>query len=315
MSNFASLKKSSADISRLTKEIEKINQPQGSDREADNRFWTLTRDKAGNGAAVIRFLPAPAVDGDDALPWVRYFDHGFKGPTGKWYIEKSLTTFNQKDPVSEYNSKLWNASDDDASWQRKQARDQKRRLHYVANIYVVKDSAHPENEGKVFLFKFGKKIFDKLTLAMNPEYEGDTPMNPFDLWSGANFKLRTRTVAGYPNYDQSVFESTSALSDDDAALEKIWKSEYSLKEFVDPKNFKTYEELAKKLTEVLGDSEIPPSNTAAGNKQREFDQSIKNPPSFDPPKARKSAEDTPPWNEEVEETDEENYFKNIKFDE
>jgi hypothetical protein len=255
MSNFASLKKSSADIGRLTKEIEKINQPQGSnDREVDTRFWTLTRDKAGNGSAVIRFLPTPAVDGDDALPWVRYFDHGFKGPSGKWYIENSLTTISQKDPVSEYNSALWNASNDDASWQRKQARDQKRRLHYIANIQVIKDQSNPENEGKVFLFKFGKKIFDKITLAMNPQYPDDPAVNPFDLWKGANFKLRTRMVAGYLNYDQSTFEGVSALSDDDSQLEKIWKSEYSLKEFVDPKNFKSYDDLKKRLNEVLGDT-------------------------------------------------------------
>ena len=255
MSNFASLKKSSADIGRLTKEIEKINTPQGSnDREADTRFWTLTRDKAGNGSAVIRFLPTPAVDGEDALPWVRYFDHGFKGPSGKWYIENSLTTIGQKDPVSEYNSALWNASNDDASWQRKQARDQKRRLHYIANILVIKDQSNPENEGKVFLFKFGKKIFDKITLAMNPQYPDDPAVNPFDLWKGANFKLRTRMVAGYLNYDQSTFEGVSALSDDDAELEKIWKSEYSLKEFVDPKNFKSYDDLKKRLNEVLGDT-------------------------------------------------------------
>jgi hypothetical protein len=167
MSNFASLKKSSTDISRLTKEIEKINQPQGNnEREEDTRFWKLERDKAGNGMAVIRFLPAPAVDGDDALPWIRYFDHGFKGPTGKWYIENSLTSIGQKDPVGEFNSSLWNASSDDNSWQRKQAREQKRRLHYLVNIYVVKDPSNLANEGKVFLYKFGKKIFDKLTAAM-----------------------------------------------------------------------------------------------------------------------------------------------------
>jgi len=253
MSNFATLKKSSSDLSRLTKEIEKINQPQSNDRAEDTRFWKLERGKDGNGSAVIRFLPAPAIDGDDALPWIRYFDHGFKGPTGKWYIENSLTTINQKDPVSEYNSSLWNASSDDNSWQRKQARDQKRRLHYIANIYVVSDPKNPDNEGKVFLFKFGKKIFDKLNLAMHPEYEGDTPVNPFDMWKGANFKLRIRTVAGYPNYDQSSFDNAKALSEDDSELESIWKSEYSVKEFLDLKNFKSYDDLKKKLTEVLGD--------------------------------------------------------------
>ena len=303
MSNFASLKKTSADIGRLTKEIEKINAPQ-TERAEDNRFWTLSRDKAGNGSAVIRFLPAPAVDGDDSLPWVRYFDHGFKGPSGKWYIENSLTTIGQKDPVSEYNSTLWNASSDDASWQRKQARDQKRRLHYIANIQVLKDSSNPENEGKVFLFKFGKKIFDKITLAMNPQYPDDPAMNPFDLWNGANFKLRTRMVAGYLNYDQSTFESPSALSDSDAELEKIWKAEYSLKEFVDPKNFKSYDELKKRLTEVLGSTV---SGVGAVNDQ--ITDSVTQKPSFEGSKPRKSVEDTPPFDTE---TDEDlDYFKSL----
>ena len=311
MSNFASLKKSSADIGRLTKEIEKINTPQGSnDREADTRFWTLTRDKAGNGSAVIRFLPAAAVDGDDALPWVRYFDHGFKGPSGKWYIENSLTTIGQKDPVSEYNSSLWNASNDDASWQRKQARDQKRRLHYIANIMVIKDQSNPENEGKVFLFKFGKKIFDKITLAMNPQYADDPAMNPFDLWNGANFKLRTRMVAGYLNYDQSTFESASPLSDDDAKLEKIWKSEYSLKEFVDPKNFKSYEELKRKMNDVLG---ITSDEGASVGRQTQISEMATQKPSFEASKPRKSTEDTPPWTDSEDE--DLNYFKGLAEDE
>lgn len=251
--SFATLKKSSGSLDRLAKEIEKINAPQGNDRAEDTRFWKLERDKSGNGSAVIRFLPASAVDGDDALPWVRIFNHGFKGPTGKWYIENSLTTIGQKDPLSELNSKLWNSTTDENSPARKQAREQKRRLTYIANILVVSDPKHPENEGKVFLFKFGKKIFDKITLLMNPEFAGDVPVNPFDLWKGANFKLRIRTVEGYPNYDQSVFDSPSAISGDDAHLEKLWKSEHSLKEFVDPKNFKSYDELKHKLEEVLGE--------------------------------------------------------------
>jgi hypothetical protein len=258
--------------------------------------------------AVIRFLPPSAVDGDDALPWVRYFDHGFKGPSGKWYIENSLTSIGHKDPVSEFNSQLWNASNDENSWQRKQARDQKRRLHYISNILVIKDPAHPENEGQVKLFKFGKKIFDKLTLAMNPEYDGDTPVNPFDLWKGANFKLRTRTVAGYPNYDQSVFEAPTALSGDDAELEKIWKSEYSLKEFLEPKNFKSYEDLKRRLEEVLGSSLGSP--TSAVNEQTT--DSVTQKPSFDAPKPRKSAEDTPQWNESEDE--DLNYFKGLADD-
>ena len=252
MSNFATLKKSSSSLDRLTEEIAKINSPGTFDnKKTDDRIWKLERDKSGNGSAVIRFLPSAAVDGDDALPWVRYFDHGFKGPNGKWYIENSLTSLNQKDPVSEYNSQLWNISSDDNSPTRKQAREQKRRLHYVSNIYVISDPKHPENEGKIFLFKYGKKIFDKITLLMNPEFDGDVPVNPFDLWKGANFKLRIRTVEGYPNYDQSVFDLPKPLFDDDAELEKIWKQEHSLGEFLDPKNFKSYEYLKQHLEEVL----------------------------------------------------------------
>lgn len=280
MVNFASLKKSSADIGRLTKEIEKINAPQGgnTERKEDDRFWKLTRGKDGNGSAVIRFLPAPQADGDDALPWVRYFDHGFKGPTGKWYIENSLTTFNQKDPVSELNRELWgDGAIKEESYrpiERKQAREQKRRLHYIANIYVVSDPANRENEGKVFLFKFGAKIFDKLNLLMSPEYEGDKPVNPFHLWEGANFKLRVRTVAGYPNYEQSVFEAPGPLSDDDAVLEKAYNSEFSLKEFIDPKNYKSYDELKKRLEEVMGGSGVVAATA----------------PTFEGPKARKTKE-------------------------
>ena len=249
MSNFATLKKSSGSLARLSKEIEKLNAP--TEKKGDDRFWKLERDKSGNGSAVIRFLPPASVDGDNALPWVRIFDHGFQGPTGKWYIENSLTTLNQKDPVSEYNSTLWNATTDDQSWQRKQARAQKRRLHYVSNIYVVSDPKNPDNEGKVFLFKFGKKIFDKITLLMNPEFEGDEAVNPFDFWKGANFKIRIRTVDGYPNYDQSIFDAPKPLLNDDDELENIWNKQHSLKEFLDPKNFKTYEELKRRLDEVL----------------------------------------------------------------
>jgi hypothetical protein len=255
MSNFATLKKSSGALDRLSKEIEKLNTPASGEKKGDDRFWKLERDKSGNGSAVIRFLPPSAIDGDDALPWVRVFDHGFKGPSGKWYIENSLTTLNQKDPVSEYNSQLWNASTDDQSWQRKQARAQKRRLHYISNIYVVSDPKNPDNEGKVFLFKFGKKIFDKITMAMNPEFEGDEAVNPFDFWKGANFKIRIRTVDGYPNYDQSLFDASRPLKDDDAELERIWNKQHSLKEFVDPKNFKSYEELKRRLDEVLGETQ------------------------------------------------------------
>ena len=248
--SFKTLKKSSANLDRLTKEIEKLNSPT-TERQADDRLWQPEVDKAGNGTAIIRFLPSPAVDGEDALPWVRVFSHGFKGPTGKWYIENSLTTLGQKDPVSEYNSHLWNISSDDNSPTRKQARNQKRRLNYISNIMVISDPKHPENDGQVFLYRYGKKIFDKIKLAMEPEFEGDEPVNPFDFWTGANLKLRIRNVEGYRNYDQSNFDAPAPLSVDDAKLEEIWNKEYSLKEFLDPSNFKPYDELKSRLDLVL----------------------------------------------------------------
>lgn len=246
--SFASLKKSSKkDFSKLTEEIEKLNSSSTNTNgnNTDNRLWKLTVDKAGNGHAVIRFLPAP--EGED-IPWVRIWDHGFQGPGG-WYIENSLTTLGKKDPVSEHNSKLWNSGIES---NKDVARKQKRRLSHYANIYVLNDPANPDNNGKIFLFKFGKKIFDKLNDMMNPEFDDETPTNPFDLWTGANFKLRARQVAGFRNYDKSEFESASALSEDDGELEKIWGQEYSLQEFVAPKNFKSYDELNARLTKVLG---------------------------------------------------------------
>jgi len=211
-------------------------------------FWTPTVDKAGNGYAVIRFLPAGK--GED-LPWVRYWDHGFKGPTGRWYIENSLTSVGQKDPVSEMNSYLWNTGRDE---DKELARARKRRLHHVSNIYVVTDSANPENEGKVFLYKYGKKIFDKIMDVMQPQFEDETPVNPFDFWGGAEFKLKIRNVEGYRNYDKSEFSAPAPfLNGDDAALEKVYNELNSLQEFVDPKNFKSYADLQRKLFEVLGD--------------------------------------------------------------
>jgi hypothetical protein len=246
MSSFANLKRSSGNLDKLAKAIEQLNTSESSTKE-DN-FWKPEVDKAGNGYAVIRFLPQPSVDGDDALPWVKVFNHGFQGPGG-WYIENSLTTLNQKDPVSEYNSQLWNSG---IEANKEVARKQKRRLSYMANIYVVEDSKNPQNQGKVFLYKFGKKIFDKINEAMNPAFEDEKPLNPFDMWEGANFKLKIRKVEGYQNYDKSEFESPSALLDDDEKLEAIWKKEYSLKEFLLPENFKSYDELKARLDKVLG---------------------------------------------------------------
>ena len=213
----------------------------------DDRLWKPEVDKAGNGYAVIRFLPAP--DGED-LPWAKLYTHAFQG-TGGWYIENSLTTLGQKDPVSEHNSQLWNSGIES---DKEIARKQKRKLSYYANIYVVKDSANPHNEGQVFLYKFGKKIFDKITAAMQPEFEDEDPINPFDFWAGANFKLKIKKVAGYWNYDSSEFDRQSALLDDDDAMEAIWKKEYSLAELVAPDQFKSYDELKKRLDYVLGNA-------------------------------------------------------------
>jgi hypothetical protein len=246
--SFAKLKKArKTGFSKLTEEIEKLSTTNKSNNGngADDRFWKLTVDKAGNGSAVIRFLPAP--QGED-IPWVRTWDHGFKGPGG-WYIENSLTTLGKKDPVSEHNSKLWNSGIES---NKDIARKQKRRLSYYANILVVSDSANPDNEGKTFLFKFGKKIFDKVNDSIDPEFDDETPVNPFDFWEGANFKLRARKVNDFRNYDKSEFSSPSPLFEDDAEIEKIWNQEYSLQEFLEPKHFKTYEELATRMTMVLG---------------------------------------------------------------
>ena len=243
--SFAELKR--ARKSTYEKILEETNKLQNTGgRSDDDRFWKPEVDKAGNGYAVIRFLPAP--QGED-LPWVRMFSHGFQGPGG-WYIENSLTTLGKDDPVSEYNSSLWNRGDDAG---KDQARKQKRRLNYVSNILIVKDPAHPEKEGQVYLYKYGKKIFDKLNDMMNPEFEDEDPVNPFDLWEGANLKLKIRNVEGYRNSDKAEFDAPTAIMDDDDKLEALWKSEHSLAEFLDLKNFKSYAELKTKLYRVLGE--------------------------------------------------------------
>ena len=243
--DFSALKKNRGNFDSLMKEVEKIATPQAEGSQKDERFWQPEVDKAGNGYAVIRFLPPPK--GED-LPWVRVWNHAFQGPTGKWYIENSLTTLNKQDPVSELNSELWNSGTED---NKNIARKQKRKLVYIANIYIVKDPAHPENEGQVKLYKFGKKIFDKVKDAMQPTYEDEEPVNPFDFWKGANFKLKIRNVEGYRNYDKSEFDSAAPLLEDDDELEAVWSKESSLQEFLDPKHFKSYEDLKAKLEQVL----------------------------------------------------------------
>ena len=243
--SFKDLKKQSklgSLTAKLVKEVEKMNNTGGN---ADDRIWKLDVDKGGNGYAVIRFLPAP--EGED-LPFVKLYSHAFQGPGG-WFIENSLTTLGQKDPVSEYNSLLWNNGTDAG---KETARKQKRKLTYVSNIYVVKDPTNPENEGKVFLYKYGKKIFDKLTAAMQPEFEDEEAIDPFDFWQGANFKLKAKIVAGYRNYDSSEFAAPSPLLSDDDAMESLWKKQFSLAEIVAPDQFKTYDELKTRLDYVLG---------------------------------------------------------------
>jgi|TARA_R100001463_G_scaffold80744_3_gene135214 hypothetical protein len=242
--SFSDLKKQSrlgSLTSKLVAEVEKSAVKSGG---ADERLWKPSLDKSGNGYAVIRFLPAPE---SEDIPWAKVYSHAFQGPGG-WYIENSLTTIGQKDPVSEYNRDLWNSGNDA---DKETVRKQKRKLSYYSNIYVVKDSTNPENEGKVFLFKYGKKIHDKILAAMQPEFEDESPINPFDFWQGADFKLKIRKVDGYWNYDKSEFDSPAPLLDDDDALEAIWKQEYSLAEFTAPTSFKSYEDLERRLNQVL----------------------------------------------------------------
>ena len=246
--SFENLKRNRDQISKLVQAAEAVGGSGESKYQPDERIWKPTVDKAGNGYAVIRFLPAS--EGAE-LPWVRYWDHGFKGPTGLWYIENSLTSIGQPDPVGELNSRLWNSgieSDKD------KARTQKRRLHYVTNILVLQDPSNPQNEGKVFLYQFGKKIFDKIMDVMQPSFADETPVNPFDFWDGADFKLKIRNVEGYRNYDKSEFSSASALYEsDESKLETVYNQLHNLSEYTDPKNYKSYDELKAKLMRVLGE--------------------------------------------------------------
>ena len=243
--SIAALKRSKSNLDTLIGELNKVAEPQSQKQSySDDRFWKPELDKSGNGYAVFRFLPA--VKNED-LPWARLWSHAFQGPGG-WYIENSLTTLNKKDPVSEANSLLWNSGVDA---DKEIARKRKRKLSYIANVLIINDAKHPENEGQVKLFKFGKKIFDKITEAMKPEFEDEKPINPFDFWEGANFKLKIRKVDGYWNYDKSEFDSASAIADNDEAIEEIWNKQYALKPFLAPENFKSYDELKSKLDKVL----------------------------------------------------------------
>ncbi len=243
--SFSDLKKQSSLgslTSKLVKEVEKMSTTSSG---ADERLWKPEMDKTGNGFAVIRFLPAP--EGEE-LPWAKMYSHAFQGPGG-WYIENSLTTIGGKDPLGEYNRELWNTG---TEANKETVRKQKRKLSYYSNIYVVKDPTNPQNEGKIFLFKYGKKIFDKIMEAMQPEFEDETPINPFDFWQGANFKLKIVKKDGYWNYDKSEFDRVAPLLEDDDAMEAIWKKQYSLTAVTAPDQFKSYEDLERRLKMVLG---------------------------------------------------------------
>ena len=296
--SFADLKRSRK--SAYDKLIEETNKVQNtkSSGGADARFWQPEVDKAGNGYAVIRFLPAP--QGED-LPWVRLFSHGFQGPGG-WYIENSLTTLNEKDPVGEYNSMLWNRGDEAG---KEQARKQKRRLSYIANIQIVKDPSNSANDGKVFLYKFGKKIFDKINDMMAPEFEDESPVNPFDFWEGANFKMKIRNVEGYRNYDKSEFDSPTPLSEDDDELESVWNSQYSLQEFVDRNNFKSFAEWQTRRNRVLGSTAV--SSTAS---EVDEDNIMESPAVSRQAPAPKVEEEVAPWSEESSD-DSLDFFKQL----
>lgn len=287
MKNFNDLKKKAGgeSLTKLTAELEKLNTKSGGSDTDTDLYWKPSVDKAGNGYAVIRFLPAP--QGED-LPFVRMWNHAFKGPGG-WYIENSLTTIGQQDPIGELNSSLWNSgSESDKATVRKQ----KRNLSYYSNIYVLKDPANPENEGKVFLFKYGKKIFDKINDLMNPSYDDEEPVNPFDFWTGASFKLKIRQVEGYRNYDKSEFDKPGPLFENDEELEKIWKLQHPLQKLVDASNFKTYEELKIRLERALGTSKTVsmPQTPPPAHKQQEAAQT---------PTA--SASSTAPWDDNEDE--------------
>jgi len=304
--SFANLKKQSSLgslTSKLVKEVEKMNNTAGG---GDDRLWKPEMDKTGNGYAVIRFLPAP--EGEE-LPWAKMYSHAFQGPGG-WYIENSLTTIGGKDPVSEYNRELWNSGNEA---DKDTVRKQKRKLSYYANIYVVQDKANPQNEGQVFLYRFGKKIFDKIMEAMQPEYEDETPINPFDFWQGANFKLKLKKVAGYWNYDSSEFAAPSALLDDDDALEAVWKKQYSLATLIADDQFKSYEQLEKRLKMVLGQKQAP------ARYDEELDDESEGRGSFTPefkskapePVADFNAPDITPKSNDSDEDDALSYFQKL----
>ena len=298
MNAFAKLKASrKSQFNKILEEAEKLNTNQSAQSKDDDRFWKPTQDKMGNGYAVVRFLPAPEAD---EPAWERVFSHGFKGPTGSWYIENSLTTLGETDPVGEYNTKLWNSGNPK---DKDKARDQKRRLKFYSNVLVVKDPAHPENEGKVFIYGYGKKIFDHLKSAWMPEFDDEgrsqdhadynpsNAFNPFDMWEGANFIIKIRKVEGYPNYDRSEFANPAPIADSDEEIEEIFNKTHSLKFLVDKSNFKTYDELSAKLARVMGWDRVPEETLVKETAEPEE------------PRKSRVKESSAPWDEDEEDFD------------
>ena len=278
------LKKSSS-LDKLLNAVKEDSAPQDKKSYKDDRLWKPELDKSGNGYAVIRFLPA--VEGED-LPWAKIWSHAFQGPTGQWYIENSLTTISHKDPVSEHNTRLWNTG---LESDKELARKQKRKLQYFSNIYVVSDAKHPENEGKVFLYRYGKKIFDKVMEAMQPAFEDEKAINPFDFWQGANFKLKIRKVDGFWNYDKSEFDAPSPLLDDDDAIEEVWKLQYALAEHTAATNFKSYDELKTRLDAVLSGT-VSVGNVTDELKDEPFAAPKVDTKPVEAPSSKKDEEDT-----------------------
>jgi len=291
----------SSSLDKLRAAMETASPADGAKKSyTDETMWKPELDKTGNGYAVVRFLPTP--DGEE-MPWVSYFDHGFQGPGG-WYIEKSLTTLNKQDPVSEYNTQLWNTG---IEANKEIARKQKRRLHYVSNVYVVSDPKNPDNEGKVFKYRYGKKIFEALKEAISPAFEDEKAINPFDLRDeGANFKIKIRKVDGYWNYDKSEFDTVAPLFDDEAKLNSIFSQVHSLSDVIAPSEFKTYEELKEKLERVLGSASTSTAESVSQDMEEVPWSNVNTESVADEPVVPTAETSTP-----QEEDDAMDYFKNL----
>lgn len=240
--NFKDFKKNKGNfLETLNQKIKESN----TTFEPDARYFQVTKDKAGNGVALVRFLP-----GKDT-PWVRYWSHSFEY-NGGWYIENSRTSLKEDDPVSEYNKLLWDSGKEEYKEFVSLKPGTKRKLNYVSNIYVIEDPANPENNGKVFLYQYGAKIYDKIKALMQPSIKTLPPVNPFNPFDGANLQIIIKKVAGYPNYDDTKFIQEGSKLGNDDEIEKIYNQQYDLEDILKESNFKPYEKLKARLIKVLG---------------------------------------------------------------